>query len=303
MNICPNCGKEVDDNARHCGHCGHKLQIEQKKTMLGMAAIDPQELQKRIAEARPAGRGEERASEEEPPAGAGPAPEMAPTEVMEPVRLPQPDAARHEGEADLSDAGDTGQALEDADDNDFATGPTQAMPALTRPTPASDEPEERADDQGPLPTQPTGPMESLPKGAPSDAPGEWDVRDLPDPLAATELEMSPVDLSKTGPSAPLASEAQPDPQPGPTSETAEDRRQSSPQAAVDDAPSDVQTDATGAPALTPTPTQGLSAQLPENLARLTDDPENKKRLMLFVGAVAVVLLGCCILSAVLSFMF
>ena len=299
MNICPNCGKEVDDNARHCGHCGHKLQIDQKKTMLGMAAIDPQELQKRIAEARPAGRGEERASEEEPPAGAGPAPEMAPTEVMEPVRLPQPDAARHEGEADPSDAGDTGQALEDADDNDFATGPTQAMPALTRPTPASDEPEERADDQGPLPTQPTGPMESLPKGAPSDAPGEWDVRDFPDPLAATELEMSPVDLSKTGPSAPSTSSSQPSSASESAAETAEDRRQSSPQTTVDDAPAA----STDAPALTPTPAQGLSAQLPENLARLTEDPENKKRLMLFVGAVVVVLLGCCILSAVLSFMF
>ncbi|TXD35969.1 zinc-ribbon domain-containing protein [Lujinxingia vulgaris] len=297
MNICPNCGKEVDDNARHCGHCGHKLQLDQKKTMLGMAAIDPQELQKRIAEARPADREEPAPEEGQPdsPSGAGPAPEMAPTEVMEPIRLPKPDSASAPTEPPV--AQDEAEPDDAHDESDFATGPTQAMPSLTRPTPATDGPQERADDQGPLPTQPTGPMEALPTGAPSDEPGEWDARDLPDPLAATELEMSPVDLSKTGPSATPDADVKPASEPA--SDASEDRAPGGAQVVVDDAPSTP----TDAPALTPTPAQGLAAQLPENLARLTEDPENKKRLMLFVGAVAVVLLGCCILSAVLSFMF
>ncbi len=41
MKICPNCGKEVSETSIHCGHCGHRLQVEQKKTMIGMGAVDP----------------------------------------------------------------------------------------------------------------------------------------------------------------------------------------------------------------------------------------------------------------------
>ncbi|RDV38164.1 zinc ribbon domain-containing protein [Bradymonadaceae bacterium TMQ3] len=285
MNTCPNCGKEVDDNARHCGHCGHKLQIDQKKTMLGMAAIDPHELQKRIAEARPAQKGEERVSEKAGPQSsesAGPDPEMALTEVMEPVRFPRPEDAHARAEASVA----SDDAQPEGEQDDIAIGPTEAMPALTLPTPASDGPEERADGEDQLPHQPTGPMEALPTVAPADERGEWDASSLPDPLAATELEMSPVDLSKTGPTSTPAAEPESESAPG------------APQAAPGDAPEA----STDAPVVTPTPAQGLAAQLPDNLAQLAGDPENKKRLILFVGAVVVVLLGCCILSVVLSSM-
>ena len=42
MIVCPNCGKQNADESVHCGFCGHQLQEGGKKTMFGMAALDPE---------------------------------------------------------------------------------------------------------------------------------------------------------------------------------------------------------------------------------------------------------------------
>ncbi len=51
MISCPNCGKSVADDAVHCGHCGHKIEMAtNQKTMMGFS-LSPEDLQKAIAEA------------------------------------------------------------------------------------------------------------------------------------------------------------------------------------------------------------------------------------------------------------
>ncbi len=83
MNICPNCGKEVSEDAAHCGHCGHRLEVEQKKTMLGLGAVDP-EWQEKFEEAREARLKQEASGPGEDSSDAA----MEKTEAMEAVDFP-----------------------------------------------------------------------------------------------------------------------------------------------------------------------------------------------------------------------
>ena len=103
MITCPNCGKDVSEDAVHCGHCGHRLQPKQQnKTMLGMGAIDP-EWQQKFQEAKAASEKEEVedesayaataameavAFEQEEPAGEDDS-AFAATAALEAVRLPE----------------------------------------------------------------------------------------------------------------------------------------------------------------------------------------------------------------------
>ncbi len=54
MIVCPNCGKQNADESVHCGFCGNQLQEGGKKTMFGMAALDPEELRKAAEAAKSA---------------------------------------------------------------------------------------------------------------------------------------------------------------------------------------------------------------------------------------------------------
>lgn len=52
---CPNCDKQIADDAAHCGYCGHQLEDKsKKKTMFGMAALGGDELKKAVEEAKKA---------------------------------------------------------------------------------------------------------------------------------------------------------------------------------------------------------------------------------------------------------
>ena len=52
MITCPNCGKEVTEDVLHCGHCGHRMKKEVKKTMIGMGALNSDDLKRAIARSR-----------------------------------------------------------------------------------------------------------------------------------------------------------------------------------------------------------------------------------------------------------
>lgn len=76
MISCPNCGKSVADDAVHCGHCGHKIElVTNQKTMMGFS-LSPEDLQKAIAEA-----GQQRAAQSAAVAQAEPV-ELARTEIL-----------------------------------------------------------------------------------------------------------------------------------------------------------------------------------------------------------------------------
>jgi hypothetical protein len=66
MITCPNCGKQNADEAVHCGFCGHQLQEGGKKTMFGMAALDPEALKRAAEEAKLKKEQEAAASLEKP---------------------------------------------------------------------------------------------------------------------------------------------------------------------------------------------------------------------------------------------
>lgn len=103
MNICSNCGKEVSMGAAHCGHCGHRQEVTQKRTMIGMGAVDP-EWQQKLMAARAAAEEKEQAAEDM--AGA-----LDQTAAMEPVS-----AAAIGGFSE--------------DDDELGTAPTQMMEPL-----------------------------------------------------------------------------------------------------------------------------------------------------------------------------
>jgi hypothetical protein len=67
---CPNCDKQIADDAAHCGYCGHQLEEKsKKKTMFGMAAIGGDELKKAVEDAKKAK--DEKGDGEQKKAGGG----------------------------------------------------------------------------------------------------------------------------------------------------------------------------------------------------------------------------------------
>lgn len=159
---CPNCGKSVAEGIAHCGHCGHKMDVENKKTMMGMPAINPDDLQGSIAEAKSA--------------ASAPAAEPKPT-------LPTPGGGASSGsggEFSLPRPSSTGEALAETNSEDpdaktlmlpqirkedgsqRAKDPMKdtwldSQPEVTHGLPSTDGAGESA-------AAPTGPMEAAPAG-------------------------------------------------------------------------------------------------------------------------------------------
>lgn len=130
MIVCPNCGKEVSEDAAHCGHCGEAIQTEQKKTMIGIGAVvDPEDLPGGGADASGAESGTD----------GGEDPSLAATELMEQVDLPEPDDEPQQ-QPDVGDAAEDGAESAEA----MATGPTMAMGTVDEPAVDGPEPEDSA---------------------------------------------------------------------------------------------------------------------------------------------------------------
>jgi hypothetical protein len=247
MISCPNCGKEVVESAVHCGHCGHRLQGEQKKTMIGMGAVDPALLREQIEQARTEAEAKVEADAE------------APTQMMEAVT-----------EAPVSDA------LEEAQ--------TAAMePVVTEEAPARD---------------PAFADTMLQEGvvvAPASTAGE-EERELaktgPVAFAPTEAHDT-VDVPEE-PHSPTDRTEAPDVTLPTDSSTGEEVKP----AAVEDPP-ETNLEGFGMP-------QGQgSSDLVAAEAKPTEAEEDKGRgqLMWIVGGIIGLLFFCCIITAILSFIF
>lgn len=137
MHSCPNCGKEVAEDAAHCGHCGHQLEVGQKKTMLGLGAVDAEALKANIAKAKSAKAKEEQGEAKTSGADEGDANEEVPlakTELMDVVDLPTPGQSSADANADDASSEDGA-----AKGSDFVTAPTEAMDTVDASDLGSDE--------------------------------------------------------------------------------------------------------------------------------------------------------------------
>lgn len=151
MIICPNCGKEVSEDSVHCGHCGHRLKKEQqKKTMMGLGAIDASWREKLTA-----------AREESETSLPAPQEEWPSSEQS----LGQPSQG---GDAEQM-AFEATQAMEAVSLEEQSYDPTQVMEAVS---------------VDPLGTDATQGMDALRVGE-SPSPGDDDEGEGEDPYAAT----------------------------------------------------------------------------------------------------------------------
>ena len=135
MIVCPNCGKEISEDAAHCGHCGARIEQQQKKTMIGVGAIDSEKLKEASNAGAASFSGSSSSADDEPEdQQGGRDPSLAATEVMEELKLPEPDG-------DDGGDGDEGESS-DPEPNDaegMATGPTMAMDTVDRPAVTDDD--------------------------------------------------------------------------------------------------------------------------------------------------------------------
>lgn len=221
MIVCPNCGKEVDEGAAHCGHCGEKIETEQKKTMIGLGAVDMDDIKKKVEESKNASQntGSDATGGEAAGVGVAEPPGLdsdvgddeedeastAKTEVMSEISLPTPGEARAESESgEGADAeGDVeGEAGEEDTESrqEFATASTEAMDSVDAPAVGEEDPgtADTIPESDSGPQAPQVPQEELMSpGAEGTEPGFGEPMDPP------ESAQEPEPGSGAGPSAQL----------------------------------------------------------------------------------------------------
>ncbi len=122
MISCPNCGREIPDDVAHCGHCGHRIEVEQKKTMMGMGALDLDQLKDDVEKGRKAK--EKRQAQQKPDSASEESEEndeLAATELLDQFNPPGADA-------EPGDSGDASAPEEGGEE--LMTAPTAAMDAV-----------------------------------------------------------------------------------------------------------------------------------------------------------------------------
>ncbi len=124
MISCPNCGKKISEDAAHCGHCGHRIEVKQKKTMVGMGAIDQDELRAKLKKNKKAAQADDSSPVGGDVSGESDAlpPDLAATTMMDEFELPTPG----DGEAAADEQGASAN---------FGTAPTAKMDKLEKPSP------------------------------------------------------------------------------------------------------------------------------------------------------------------------
>ncbi len=155
MISCPNCGKDIADDSAHCGHCGHKIEVGSKKTIMGFGgAVDASALRAKLKAAKAREKGS--ATPPTGPSSQEDAPDMAPTQMMDTVPGP--------GQGDVSDietaptemmdqpSPSDFDVMEDEEDDAFAA--TKAMSTIEAQKVSS--PPESASDAAPDPSVPDG---------------------------------------------------------------------------------------------------------------------------------------------------
>lgn len=313
MITCPNCGKSVAEGVAHCGHCGHKMDIENKKTMLGMPAINAGDLQRSIAEAKDAAGSATQplptpspatqpAAEEKPklklptPGGGAPSsstgggfslpkPSSAPAPQEEVAEAPDaktlmlPQIRREEGEAKPQDP------IKDA--------PLDSAPEQIQGVPSA----------GESSAAPTGPMEAASGGDDfsnfsEDAFAETIAGQTADDLAAQHAAQTAGRVGSETPveSTPTLEDAPPPslmggPMPG---------------APV---PDGIPAGAPAGPGLDPyAPTPEMRVQPDHPMAQsaggdmipVATEGKSKKKLFIIIGIVLALLFGCCIIGNIVN---
>lgn len=268
MITCPNCGKQVADDTVHCGHCGHRIQTDQKKTMLGMAAINPAELQKALAQ----GRETAQQSAEGPDAPKLKLP--TPGDVAGGVERQPGDFALPRPEAQPSPSASAAAVLEPAGQppggpfatDDDGNAKTEMLPQIDMRSEAS---------AGLGASAVTEPEVDASSGA-------WTGSATSDGFASPTLAVEPGPQFAHG-----TSEAVPPFGQGPEG-------WNEPQGEMNMAP------AAGEMIGAPSPGE-MNAASPQGNLMVPLEGKSNKKLFIIIGAVAAVLFGCCILSVILNF--
>lgn len=301
MISCSNCGKEISEDVAHCGHCGHRVQLKQKKTMVGLGAIDKDALQAKLEKNKQAAKADAATGVSQASTSAGEASEeadadLAATTLMDEVDLPMADtdaASDEHGElvtaatekmekvvAPVPGAGDSLASESAAESDSDATSDLLG----------SEEPElvGGTQDRAPVDTESMEPLFD-------DEGSRADGSDQDDAMAAS-MTSNPEDDPLVEPSAPEDSEQPKEEEPAADEPTTPQNGEASkpgdePLSQQDDGPSANK------------PGRNLMEMSADDAASPFDtvgDQESKsrRRMLMFVGILVVLIMGCCVATTV-----
>lgn len=322
MISCPNCGKDIDDDAAHCGHCGHKIEVKSKKTIMGFGgAVDPDALRSKLDKAkkkdkggqggpkipRPPSQGGSKlprpsgsSDGADAPATGEEAPDMAPTQLMDSVDLPTPEgedggeAAASDFETAPTEMMDQPEAsdFDEFEDDDGAFAATKAMSTVESPKvtePAEEEAGKGGSDTGGRwqigDTDDEGSGSSDDAGDAMPSPGEGGIE-----IDLGEVEGGGVVVDEGQPSNDGAGQAVEDTQGPPAGgrDLMQMRKGGGGEVEASDGDSGAEGDSVA----------GMDDYLEEG-----EDDEGPDQKLLIGGAVALLVLGCCGISCVSGLIF
>ncbi|MFU8803640.1 MAG: zinc ribbon domain-containing protein [Bradymonadaceae bacterium] len=337
MITCPNCGKPVAEDVVHCGHCGHRMDHENKKTMLGMAAINADELQRAIAEAK---TGDDQSTDEPKPAAPKPAapkpaaqsslpkpklkiptPGQGPSSASSggsPFSLPKPSTPAPSTPAETPSAetpAPSTPAETPAADAAAAEAKTVMLPQVQsdNPPPAAEETpkEETPKEETPKDTFPDSPPNLIGGAPPQDEPERLDNDFSEDAFAPTIAGRTMDELSGAPENQPHLTPSDPAPTPAPDAPLVGDPM---PGAPVPDGmlPDGVPAGAPAGPGLDPyapapemmvQPDQAVQPHAAGDMIPGEEEPKSKKKLFMILGGIAFVMFSCCIFNVIYFLVF
>ena len=272
MIVCPNCGGENADESVHCGHCGHQLTEGGKKTMFGMAALDMNQIRAAADAAR---------QQSAAPSG--------------PLNLPKPGGgALGDGPSGLNLPRPGGLPQPQASASADAFAKTEMMPsvsatAATDVKPAAPAPDPFADEFAALEAQyGADPDLQVPSVDPTPTPQDFATAQAPAAQSAPSPSFS---APAPAPSPGFSASPAPAPTPAPA-----------PSSGFGPAPTPQGPTSFGA-GPTPQAPQGFGGpgqSLQQAPGQALQAKDNKKTLMIVGIVVAVLFLGCVVVSGLVA---
>jgi cobalamin biosynthesis Mg chelatase CobN len=133
MKSCPECEEQIADDAVHCGHCGAKVEErDSKQTMFGVGAVDQDELDQAVADAKEAAdRAEEKLEQQDDDESGGLSTESTGS------RIPRPDEVSKEDEGSTSTlSGSSSTASSSSASSSSPSSPSSSSSSASTPDPS-----------------------------------------------------------------------------------------------------------------------------------------------------------------------
>lgn len=122
MKSCPECEEQIADDAVHCGHCGAKVEErDSKQTMFGVGAVDQDELEQAVADAKEAAdRAEEKLEQQDEDQSGGLSTESTGS------RIPRPDEVSKKDEGSASTLSGSSSTTSSSSSSASSSGPSSS---------------------------------------------------------------------------------------------------------------------------------------------------------------------------------